>query len=168
MWKLCKIEITYPSINSSDELDNYLDKYYSIDGLYFSYENCQLQFSFDSEKIVYLVDLTDKKNPNIIESTFDKLESILLKYNLPIFEPVISNEGINFLFYENDDDGNHDTQTNIEFIKNGDYGYPVKYKSEYLLNEYEFTSNLDLKKTIENLVVENIKINLKEYISGNK
>lgn len=41
----------------------------------------------------FLVDFTNKKNPNILEDTnVDKLEKVLIKYNLPNFNPVIDDQ----------------------------------------------------------------------------
>jgi hypothetical protein len=168
MWKLSKIEITYPSPNiKNNKSSNNVTKYYALGGLYFSYGNYQLQFSFDldNDKNFSLVDFSDKKNPNIIEDTsFDKLEEILSKHDLPNFNPIIYDQEINYLIYENDDDNNYNMETNIDLIKSGDYGYPVVYESKYSLNEYEYSSDLSLKQQLENLILNNINSNLKKYI----
>lgn len=166
MWKLSKIEITYPSLNS--EINNTTQKYYAITSLYFKYGNFNLQFGFDlsNDKMFSLVDFTNKKNPNILEDTdISKLDKILKKHNLPIFNPHITNENIDYIIFENDDDGNYDYETNNEYIKSGDYGIPVLYNSNFLISEYEKSSNQKLKKNLENLIFTNLSLNLKKYIS---
>ena len=168
MWKLSKIEITYPSILETKIKSNVdLNEYYALTGLYFKYNNYQLQFSFDldNNKMFSLVDFTNKKNPNILEDTnVKKLEEILIKYNLPNFNPIIDDQQIDYLIYENDDDGNNNTETNIELVKSGDYGYPIKYDSNYSLNDYEYSSDVGFRKQIENLILNNIFSNLNIYI----
>jgi hypothetical protein len=66
--------------------------------------------------------------------------------------------------YENDDDGNNNTETNIELVKSGDYGYPITYDSKYSLNNYEYSSDLGFRKQIENLIDKYISSNLNKYI----
>ena len=64
MWKLSKIDITYPSIlETSNKSNAIITKYYTLTGLYFNYDNYKLQFSFDldNNKMFSLVDFTNKK-----------------------------------------------------------------------------------------------------------
>lgn len=126
-----------------------------------------MQFSFDeiNGKSFSIVDFTDKKNPDIIEDSENiNFINILSKRKFPEFYSNIIYDTIQYQVYENDDDGNYDTKTNIELIKSGDYGYPITYESQYSISDYEFTSNLDVKEQIENIILKNILTNLKKYI----
>jgi hypothetical protein len=169
-WKLSKIEITYPSINTigaANRISKFKIKYYALTCLYFNYNNFELQFSFDLtyNKIFALVDFSNKKNPNILEEkNFSELKNILIEYKLPNFNPILSNDQIEYLIFENDDDGNNNYETNVELIKSGDYGYPNEYESNFLLNDYEYTTNLETKRKLEDIILNNLKENLTKYI----
>ena len=60
---------------------------------------------------------------------------------------------------ENDEDGNHDTKTNVGLIKSGDCGFPINYNSKYLISNYEYSTNENEKKEIEKVILESIKQN---------
>ncbi len=74
-WKLSKIEITFPSINTIGAvytISKLKTKYYALTCLYFNYGNFQLQFSFDFtyNKIFALVDFSNKKIQIFLKKNF--------------------------------------------------------------------------------------------------
>lgn len=166
MWKLNRIEITYPSLDSKINNKN-ASKYYALTHLNFTYDNYQLQFNFefDNREMFSLLDFSNIKNPKILEDiNISELQQILTKYNLPSFNPIITGEDINYMFFENDEDGNYDNETNIEHIKSGNYGYPISYETKYSFRDYEYTSDDKIKKDIENLIINNLSVNISKYI----
>lgn len=159
-WQISKIDITYPS-NSKKEFQNNDFKYYAISSINFNYEKYELQFEYDNLKSVGLVDFTNKKNPKIIcEGSISETNELLKKFNLPKFIFDINNsDSITYFVMENDEDGNYDTNTNINSIKSGDYGYPIKYNSNYLINNYDYITNEKEKKEIESIILDSINFN---------
>jgi hypothetical protein len=182
-WNLSNVSITYPSLN--DNLSNKtntnteIDKYYAIDTIKFTWKNYCLELSFDfnymKTYMFFLLDYTNKQNPvEIAEGKFDTLdvlEQILTKLSLPkIDKELFTTFDTKYFLTANDDDYNNNNETNINSIKLGDYGYPLSYRSKYMMSDFDSDSAYNLHYNVEETKSEyaSSEYASSEYASNNK
>jgi len=149
-WNLSNVSITYPSLNDNfsnkTNTDTNIDKYYAIDTIKFTWKNYCLELSFDfnymKTYMFFLIDFTNKQNPvEIVEAKFDsvdQLKQVLARLFLPeIDKELFTTIDTKYFLTANDDDYNNDNKTNINSIKVGDYGYPLTYRSKYMMSDFD-------------------------------
>ncbi len=145
-WNLTNIEINYPSLNDNcTPISSKTMQYYAIDHLTFKYADYCLNLHFTEDfqkKYVFDINKINSDYELLVEGDISQtlISNELIKLNLPQFnfkfEEIIFSSNIQYFYMENDDDYNYDAKQNIEFIKSGDYGYVIEYKSNYTIKEY--------------------------------
>ena len=158
MWKINGCSIVFPSLDNNTQ--KYNNKIFAISEINYTYQSYKLSLGFDMESGFNLIDNADKKNPKIIaENSFDKLNIILEKFNLPKlnkYEQNIISDEFKIFMVENDEDRNNDYESNINSITRGDYGFPIKFTEELYIGDYEYTNDDKIKSNIKNIIIYNL------------
>ena len=151
IWKIIEIDMVYPTYHydNDDDYDPNLNKYpIAIESVMLSHDNKVAAISMDG-----LVDIGHLLNgkPNFTTSIEHKS---LKAANIGKISKAVAN--IKWMAYENDDDGNHSSEDNFDYVKSGDYGKPIFIKVDRIIKTDD-----DLNATMKKQILDKVHALLK-------
>jgi hypothetical protein len=151
-WQIIGVDIVYPSYHYDDD-DDYtpnFNKYpIAIENVMLNHDQKVAQISMDG--LVTIGNVINGK-PNF--SHFVDYKS-LKEAKIGKISKTVAN--VKWLATENDDDGNHSTEDNFDYVKSGDYGKPIFIKVDGVIKTDD-----NLNTPMKNQILEKVHTLLKE------